>query len=157
MEMKSGDEVEVEEEEEEEHTSAWDFPLGVFARAAIGRDIKYIGKKSLLPQPFLSSDHSFHTPHLNYPFLPFLLFSFLLSTSWLPVYLPFLHFDFIFLLQSSLFILTNCVASYFRLAFSQSFPPSLPLPLDYSHHLCAYKHSILSLHPCRRLARFFVG
>jgi len=33
------------------HTSAWDFPLGVLARAAIGRDIKFIGKKSLFKPP----------------------------------------------------------------------------------------------------------
>ncbi len=34
------------------HTSAWDFPLGVLARAAIGRtDIKYVGKKSLFKPP----------------------------------------------------------------------------------------------------------
>ena len=34
------------------HTSGWDFPLGVLARSAIGRDIKYIGKKSLFKPPF---------------------------------------------------------------------------------------------------------
>ena len=34
------------------HTSAVDFPLGVFARSAIGRDIKFIGKKSLFRPPF---------------------------------------------------------------------------------------------------------
>ena len=34
------------------HTSAWDFPLGVFARGSIGEDIKYIGKKSLFKPPF---------------------------------------------------------------------------------------------------------
>ena len=34
------------------HTSAWDFPLGVLARSAIGRtDIKYVGKKSLFKPP----------------------------------------------------------------------------------------------------------
>ena len=33
------------------HTSAWDFPLGLFARAAIGKDIKYVGKKSLFKPP----------------------------------------------------------------------------------------------------------
>ena len=27
------------------HTSGWDFPLGVFGRSAIGRHIKFIGKK----------------------------------------------------------------------------------------------------------------
>ena len=34
------------------HTSAWDFPLGVLARSAMGRDIKFIGKKSLFRPPF---------------------------------------------------------------------------------------------------------
>lgn len=34
------------------HTSAWDFPLGVLARAYIGRqDIKFVGKKSLFKGP----------------------------------------------------------------------------------------------------------
>ena len=34
------------------HTSAWDFPIGVFARAAIGRpNIKFVGKKSLFKPP----------------------------------------------------------------------------------------------------------
>jgi len=34
------------------HTSALDFPLGLFARGSIGRDIKYIGKQSLFKPPF---------------------------------------------------------------------------------------------------------
>jgi len=34
------------------HTSALDFPLGLFARGSLGEDIKYIGKKSLFKQPF---------------------------------------------------------------------------------------------------------
>lgn len=34
------------------HTSAWDFPLGLLARASIGADIKFIGKKSLFKPPF---------------------------------------------------------------------------------------------------------
>ena len=33
------------------HNSAMDFPLGLFARMSIGRDIKYIGKKSLFKPP----------------------------------------------------------------------------------------------------------
>ena len=33
------------------HTSGWDFPLGLFARAAVGRKIKYLGKKSLFKPP----------------------------------------------------------------------------------------------------------
>jgi 1-acyl-sn-glycerol-3-phosphate acyltransferase len=33
------------------HTSAWDFPLGLLARASIGADIRYIGKKSLFRPP----------------------------------------------------------------------------------------------------------
>ena len=33
------------------HTSGWDFPLGVFGRSAIGRHIKFIGKKSLFKPP----------------------------------------------------------------------------------------------------------
>ena len=33
------------------HTSAVDFPIGVWARSAIGRDIKYLGKKSLFKPP----------------------------------------------------------------------------------------------------------
>ena len=34
------------------HTSWWDFPLGVFARAAIGRKILFLAKESLFKPPF---------------------------------------------------------------------------------------------------------
>lgn len=34
------------------HTSSWDFPLGVLARAAIGLRISFIGKASLFKPPF---------------------------------------------------------------------------------------------------------
>jgi 1-acyl-sn-glycerol-3-phosphate acyltransferase len=34
------------------HTSAWDFPLGVFSRGSVGVNIKFIGKKSLFKPPF---------------------------------------------------------------------------------------------------------
>ncbi len=34
------------------HTSNWDFPLGVLARAAINRKIRFIGKASLFRPPF---------------------------------------------------------------------------------------------------------
>lgn len=34
------------------HTSNWDFPIGLLARAALGLDIKYIGKASLFRPPF---------------------------------------------------------------------------------------------------------
>lgn len=34
------------------HTSSWDFPLGVLARAAINRRIRFIGKASLFRPPF---------------------------------------------------------------------------------------------------------
>ncbi len=33
------------------HTSWWDFPLGLLARAALGREIHFIGKKSLFRPP----------------------------------------------------------------------------------------------------------
>jgi 1-acyl-sn-glycerol-3-phosphate acyltransferase len=33
------------------HTSWWDFPLGVFSRAAIGRKIYFLGKDSLFKPP----------------------------------------------------------------------------------------------------------
>jgi 1-acyl-sn-glycerol-3-phosphate acyltransferase len=34
------------------HTSSWDFLLGVFSRAILGIQIKYIGKESLFKPPF---------------------------------------------------------------------------------------------------------
>jgi 1-acyl-sn-glycerol-3-phosphate acyltransferase len=34
------------------HTSNWDFPIGLLARAALGLDIKYVGKASLFRPPF---------------------------------------------------------------------------------------------------------
>ena len=34
------------------HTSAWDFPLGVAARAALGLRIRYLGKHTLFRPPF---------------------------------------------------------------------------------------------------------
>jgi 1-acyl-sn-glycerol-3-phosphate acyltransferase len=34
------------------HTSSWDFPLGVLARAIMNRKIRYLGKKELFRPPF---------------------------------------------------------------------------------------------------------
>ena len=34
------------------HTSNWDFPLGLLVRAAMGEDIRYVGKDSLFKSPF---------------------------------------------------------------------------------------------------------
>jgi len=34
------------------HTSSWDFPLGLLVRAAMGEDVKYVGKDALFKPPF---------------------------------------------------------------------------------------------------------
>ena len=33
------------------HTSGWDFPLGILSRAVLGRNIRFLGKKSLFKPP----------------------------------------------------------------------------------------------------------